>query len=207
LLTNHFPSILTVVEQKAEEETAAAVERASASAAKVEDGAISFDDTSEFVRSIATQPIVQVIRTSRNTSLPVASSSLNAVASSSMPQVKTEEQDVDLNAMMDVPMSGLGDEDGEEDDEDKKLALAALRQGMSVAEMREKMDAELVKEEEEDTSVRLYLRFSSFLRSMPFFGSDVYCLSCTSCRSALRRKLILVEVSLARSLSSSRPAT
>jgi hypothetical protein len=78
-----------------------------------------------------------------------------------MPQVKTEEQDVDLNAMMDAPMSGLGDEDGEEDDEDETLALAALRQGMSVAEMREEMDAELVKEEEEDTTVRLYLRFSS----------------------------------------------
>jgi hypothetical protein len=131
------------------------------SAAKVEDGAISFDDTSEFVRSIVTQPIVQVIRTTRNTSLPVASASPNTVASSSMPQVKTEEQDVDLNAMMDAPMSGPGDEDGEEDDEDETLALAALRQGMSVAEMREKMDAELVKEEEEDTSVRLYLSFSS----------------------------------------------
>jgi hypothetical protein len=50
------------------------------SAAKVEDGAISFDDTSEFVRSIATQPIVQVIRTTRNTSLPVASAAPNAVA-------------------------------------------------------------------------------------------------------------------------------
>jgi hypothetical protein len=161
MLTSHFPSNPTVAEQKAEEETAAAVERASASAAKVEDGAISFDDTSEFVRSIATQPIVQVIRTSRNTSLPAASASPNAVVLSSLPQVKTEEQDVDLNAMMDVSMSGPGDEDEEEDEEDETLALAALRQGMSVAEMREKMDAEMVKEEEEDASVRLYSLFSS----------------------------------------------
>lgn len=120
----------------------------------MEDDTIQFDETSEFVRMVQMQPIVQVIRTS---SAPV-----NAVASSSS-GIKEEEEgaDVDLDTLMkpsggDAHMEGEGEPD---DEVDEQLAEMALRQGMSIEEMRIKLDTELVKEEqpEADAEVRFLL--------------------------------------------------
>lgn len=126
---------LSVAEQQAEEDTRLAVELASASAAQVhaEDGTIQFDDTSEFVRSIAIPqaPVVKVIQIS---TAPEASSSSSAV--------KAEEEDVDLNALVgDVDMEE-GDEQDEEEGDDL-LGETALRLGLSIEEMRIKSDKDL----------------------------------------------------------------
>ena len=149
-----------VAEQKAEEEASAAVARASQAAAKVEqdgDDQIQFDETAAFVRAVQMQPVVQVIRTS-------AAESVNAVASSS--RVKTEAADVNLDTLMaqgqDVKME---DDDEPEEEVDEQLAEMALRQGLSIEEMRLKLDADLAKAEPEDDaevsgcSTWVFLRF------------------------------------------------
>ncbi|KAL7409272.1 SART-1 protein [Mrakia frigida] len=125
-----------LAEQKAEEDTRLAVELASASAAQVhaEDGTIQFDDTSEFVRSIAIPqaPVVKVIQIS---TAPEASSSSSSA-------VKAEEEDVDLNALVgDVDMEGGAEEEEEEGDD--LLGETALRLGLSIEEMRIKADKDL----------------------------------------------------------------
>lgn len=141
-----FPVPPAVAEQKAEEEAAAAVTRASEASAKVEaeDDRIQFDETSEFVRSVQMQPVVQVIRTSV---VPA-----NAVASSS--GVKAEEAEVNLDLLLAQDVAGdvkMEDDDDEPEDEvDEQLAEMALRQGLSIEEMRIKMDADLAKEEPQD---------------------------------------------------------
>lgn len=134
-----FLPIFAVAEQKAEEETRIAVEQASRSAEQVqaEDGTIQFDDTSEFVRSIAIPeaPAVKVVQIiTKIEPDPVASSST----------VKAEEEDVDLNALVgDVDMEG-GDEEEEGDD---LLGETALAMGLSIEEMRIKADKDLAEAE------------------------------------------------------------
>lgn len=144
-MTDFVPfNCLAVAEQKAEEDASAAVARASEAAAKVEvdDDQIQFDETSAFVRAVQMQPVVQVIRTS-------AAEPVNAVASSS--RVKTEAVDVNLDSLMaqgqDVKME---DDDEPEEEVDEQLAEMALRQGLSIEEMRLKMDADLANVKAED---------------------------------------------------------
>jgi U4/U6.U5 tri-snRNP-associated protein 1 len=159
---SHF-FFFAVAEQKAEEEASAAVARASqAAAAKVEedDDQIQFNETSTFARAVQMPPVVQVIRTS-------AAEPVNAVASSS--RVKTEATDVNLDSLMaqdqDVKME---DDDEPEEEVDEQLAEMALRQGLSIEEMRIKLDADLAKAEQED-DVEVSGRRA---RSSPDFHAD-----------------------------------
>lgn len=120
-----------------------------------EEAAITFDDTSEFVRNV-TLDALQVKREPRETR--TASISGTATVVKQEPEeskpvvVKIETADEPLGGY-DVEMA-----DGEvEDDEDEALAEMALRQGLSLEEMRIKMDAELresenVKQEDEEVS-------------------------------------------------------
>ena len=161
------PWAIPVAEQKAEEDTRLAVELASASAAQVhaEDGTIQFDDTSEFVRSIAIPqaPVVKVIQIS---TAPEASSSSSSA-------VKAEEEDVDLNALVgDVDMEG-GDEQEEEEGDDL-LGETALRLGLSIEEMRIKADKDLQEAEAaEELAVSRSLPFSSLLSLVSSFASGL----------------------------------
>lgn len=159
-----------VLEHKQEEVAAEAVARASRSAAQVEeDGGIAFDDTSEFVRTVH-QPVVQVIRTKIEPSpapLAAVKTEPEASTSGSQPMVKAEEMEVDLNAMIapggqDEDMAG---EDESDEEEDEALALAALRQGLSVAEMRLKIDQEIKQEGADEEVVSALVSWR--VRSLP----------------------------------------
>lgn len=131
-------------------------------AAVGEDDVITFDDTSEFVRNVSLDNL-QVKREPRQ----ARSESVGAAGPSTMPVVKEEPTDEPAPIVVkietgDEPLGGYDVEMGDaedEDEEDEALAEMALRQGLSLEEMRIKMDAELqerkaVKEEEDE--VRLY---------------------------------------------------
>ncbi|KAJ9111365.1 hypothetical protein QFC19_001133 [Naganishia cerealis] len=122
-----------------------------------EENTITFDDTSEFVRNVSLENL-QVKREPRQ----ARSGSVSAAGTSAMPVVKEEPSDERTPVVVkietgDEPLGGYDIEmqDGEEEDEeDEQLAEMALRQGLSLEEMRLKMDAELqarnaVKEEED----------------------------------------------------------
>lgn len=126
-----------------------------------EENAITFDDTSEFVRNVSLDNL-QVKREPRQAR---SASVATAGDSSVLPAVKQEPADDQPTVVVkietgDEPLGGYDVEmrDGEEDDdEDEALAEMALRQGVSLEEMRLKMDAELqaheaVKKEEDDVS-------------------------------------------------------
>ncbi|KAJ9095700.1 hypothetical protein QFC21_005572 [Naganishia friedmannii] len=123
-----------------------------------EAGVITFDDTSEFVRNVSLDNL-QVKREPRE----ARSESIGAAGPSMMPVVKEEPTDEQAPIVVkietaDEPLGGYDVEMGdaeEEDEEDEALAEMALRQGLSLEEMRIKMDAELqernaVKEEEDE---------------------------------------------------------
>ncbi|KAK4685834.1 U4/U6.U5 tri-snRNP-associated protein 1, partial [Tremellales sp. Uapishka_1] len=87
-----------------------------------EDGRITFDDTSEFVRNVNLQSVAAPVKRERAASPQAAVPVV----------VKVERTDVQDE-----------DEEMESDDEDEALAEMAAREGMSVEEMRLKIDASL----------------------------------------------------------------
>lgn len=121
-----------------------------------EESAITFDDTSEFVRNV-TLDALQVKREPRE----ARSASIPAGTATVIKQEPEESKPVIVKIeSADEPLGGYDVEmaDGEgEDDEDEALAEMALRQGLSLEEMRIKMDAELrdsenVKKEDDEVS-------------------------------------------------------
>jgi U4/U6.U5 tri-snRNP-associated protein 1 len=146
---------------------------------KLEDGVdeetgLTFDDTTEFVRNVTLDTLVK-----REPVRPAAASSSapSVVAGIQLPdgitvkqepgeepakirvKIETTDDDQPLGGLEvtgpsgDVDMEG-GEEDGELSEEDEELAEMALRQGLSIEEMRLKMDAEMnvKKENPEDVS-------------------------------------------------------
>jgi U4/U6.U5 tri-snRNP-associated protein 1 len=107
---------------------------------------VTFDDTSEFVRNVTLENLVQVKREPRARSTSAAPVS-TAVDSEDKKPVIVKIESVDLDVKME-------DGEEEEDEEDEILAEMALREGLSLEEMRIKMDAAAqVKAEEEVRSV------------------------------------------------------
>jgi U4/U6.U5 tri-snRNP-associated protein 1 len=114
------PSLMTVVvaQRKAEEEEAAPQENTD------EDGRITFDDTSEFVRNVTLESIAKPVKRER------AASPAQAEHPVVVKIERGEEGEVDE------------DEDMSED-EDEALAEMAAREGMSLEEYRQKIDAQM----------------------------------------------------------------
>lgn len=153
---------------------------------KIEEGAggdagLTFDDTTEFVRNVTLESLVK-----REPARPaVASSSTAPAAGIQLPdgitvkqepgeeatqirvKIETTDDDQPLGGL-EVGVTGQGDvdmeraeEEGELSEEDEELAEMALRQGLSIEEMRLKMDAEMVKTEApEDVSISSHVRDS-----------------------------------------------
>lgn len=114
-----------------------------------EDGRITFDDTSEFVRNVALESRVAPVKRERAASPPVAGPSRSAEPEVPVVvKIEREEGAVDE------------DEDMDSEDEDEALAEMAAREGLSLAEYRIKIDAQMaemeqVKREGEEVRHRL----------------------------------------------------
>lgn len=147
--------------EQAQEQQAQARQATETKPVKEED-AITFDDTSEFVRNVSLD-VLQVKREPRAT----RSESVAAKAGPSEPVVKQEPQEETIVVKIETgaePVDGdVEMRDAEDDDEeDEALAEMALRQGLSLEEMRLKMDADLqaheaVKQEDDDVSCSSHL--------------------------------------------------
>jgi U4/U6.U5 tri-snRNP-associated protein 1 len=111
---------------------------------------VTFDDTSEFVRNVTLENLVQVKREPRarsTSAAPAAAPVSTGVDSEDKKPVIVKIESVDLDVKME-------DGEEEEDEEDEILAEMALREGLSLEEMRIKMDAAAqVKAEEEVRSI------------------------------------------------------
>ena len=98
-----------------------------------EDGRITFDDTSEFVRNVTLESRAAPVKRERAAS-PVAGPSQQPVV------VKIEAEAADnVNALV----NGDEDEEMDSDDEDEALAEIAAREGLSIQEYRIKIDAQM----------------------------------------------------------------
>jgi U4/U6.U5 tri-snRNP-associated protein 1 len=106
-----------------------------------DDGRITFDDTSEFVRNVSLDSLARPVKRERTSPAPVAGPSNGAAQ-----RVVTIERGADADD--DVDMS---------EDEDEGLAEMAAREGLSLAEYRDKIDRQMQEMSEikaEDVSVR-----------------------------------------------------
>ena len=109
-----------------------------------EDGRITFDDTSEFVRNVTIESRAAPVKRERAAS----------------PATATQERPVVVKIEREEDGEVDEDEGMESEDEDEALAEMAAREGMSLAEYRLKIDAQMqemekVKEEGADVSDRL----------------------------------------------------
>ncbi|EIW72236.1 hypothetical protein TREMEDRAFT_24325 [Tremella mesenterica DSM 1558] len=105
-----------------------------------EDGRITFDDTSEFVRNVNAESLASIVKRERATTPP------------SQPQ-----ETVVLK--VERPQDMGQDEDMESEDEDEALAEMAAREGLSVEEYRLKIDRQMqemneIKVEQEEEEVK-----------------------------------------------------
>ena len=100
----------------------------------VEDGRITFDDTSEFVRNVTSESRAAPEGREKAASPPAASSSRQPV-----PVVVKVERGEDGQIAEDDRM----DEDDESEDEDEGLAEMAAREGLSLEEYRIKVDGQM----------------------------------------------------------------
>lgn len=146
---------------------------ATESQVKTEDdsGGLTFDDTSEFVRNVSLDNVLvkrEPAQPSKLNGLPegVTVKQEEGEDHVSKIRVKMEIEDEPLGgygvataagpSVEDVEMARAG-EDGELSEDDDELAEMALRQGLSIQEMRLKLDAELgngIKQEEGDPIVK-----------------------------------------------------
>ena len=143
---------------------------------KIEEGAggdagLTFDDTTEFVRNVTLESLVKreparpAVASSSSTAAPATAVGIQLPDGITVKQepgeeatqirvkIETTDDDQPLGGL-EVGASGQGDvdmeraeEEGELSEEDEELAEMALRQGLSIEEMRLKMDAEMVKTE------------------------------------------------------------
>ena len=132
-----------------------------------EDGGLTFDDTTEFIRNVTLdslvkrEPVARPVATSSSSAAPGAAIQLpDGVTvkqeSGEEPaqirvKIETTDDDQPLGGLDVTQQDDVNMEDGELSEEDEELAEMALRQGLSIEEMRLKMDAELsVKKENTD---------------------------------------------------------
>ncbi|KAI9633988.1 SART-1 protein [Dioszegia hungarica] len=136
-----------IASSRQDEETAAPQENGD------EDGRITFDDTSEFVRNVTLDSLSRPVKRERASSAqPTADASSSFAPAAAEPTI--------IKVKIERPEDGeLGDEDEVmSEDEDEGLAEMAAREGMSLAEYRMKIDAqmqemsELKPEEDEEAS-------------------------------------------------------
>lgn len=132
-----------------------------------EDGGLTFDDTTEFIRNVTLdslvkrEPVARPLATSSSSAAPGAAIQLpDGVTVKQEPgeepaqirvKIETTDDDQPLGGLDVTQQDDVNMEDGELSEEDEELAEMALRQGLSIEEMRLKMDAELsVKKENTD---------------------------------------------------------
>lgn len=120
--------VAQLASRRQEEEAAAPQENGD------EDGRITFDDTSEFVRNVALESRAAPVKRERAAS-PVAG------PSQQQPLVVKIEAETAGNG--DAVVNGDDDEDMDSDDEDEALAEIAAREGLSIQEYRIKIDAQM----------------------------------------------------------------
>lgn len=122
-----------------------------------EDGRITFDDTSEFVRNVSLDTFSRPIKRERASSAQPADAS-----SSSAPAPAAESQPTIVKVKIERGEEGeLDDEDDAmSEDEDEGLAEMAAREGLSLAEYRLKIDRQMeemqgLQAEEDDVRISL----------------------------------------------------
>lgn len=120
----------------------------------VNDGGMTFDDTSEFVRNVSLDNLQQVKREPRAAStMTTTMAATSATAGAASPEdVKPRVIELQTGGAGadDVEMAN-GDDDSD-DEEEGMLAEMALRQGLTLEEMRAKMDEDLVKREQDEAN-------------------------------------------------------
>jgi U4/U6.U5 tri-snRNP-associated protein 1 len=138
-----------------------------------ENDGLTFDDTTEFIRNVTLdslvkrEPVARPIASSSTAAAPAAGIQLpDGVTVKQEPgeepdrirvKIETTDDDQPLGGLEVIQQDDVNMEDGELSEEDSDLAEMALRQGLSIEEMRLKMDAELggvKKEDAEDVSFR-----------------------------------------------------
>jgi len=143
-----FPKVYTYLSRVAQrnEEEAAPAENGD------EDGRITFDDTSEFVRNVNLESLAAPVKRERAATPPVEAPIVIKVE-------RGEDGELLPTAARDE------DEDMDSEDEDEELAEMAAREGLSIEEMRLKIDASLVEAanvKEEDAEVCPSLLFNHY---------------------------------------------
>ncbi|KAH8088177.1 SART-1 protein [Filobasidium floriforme] len=137
-----------------------------------ENDGLTFDDTTEFIRNVTLdslvkrEPVARPIASSSTAAAPAAGIQLpDGVTVKQEPgeepdrirvKIETTDDDQPLGGLEVTQQDDVNMEDGELSEEDSDLAEMALRQGLSIEEMRLKMDAELggvKKEDAEDVMV------------------------------------------------------
>jgi U4/U6.U5 tri-snRNP-associated protein 1 len=121
-----------VASSRQDEETAAPQENGD------EDGRITFDDTSEFVRNVTLDSLSRPVKRERASSAqPTADASSSSAPAAAEPTI--------IKVKIERPEDGeLGDEDEVmSEDEDEGLAEMAAREGLGLAEYRMKIDAQM----------------------------------------------------------------
>lgn len=117
-----------------------------------DDGRITFDGTSEFARNVTLESVARPIKRERADSPPAAGPSAAAVGSTSSSGIAGERPVVVKIERLEPGEEGEvaessrpqgEDEDMSDDDEDEGLAELAAREGLSLAEYRQKIDAQM----------------------------------------------------------------
>ena len=157
-----------------------------------EDGGLTFDDTTEFIRNVTLdslvkrEPVARPVATSSSSAAPGAAIQLpDGVTVKQEPgeepaqirvKIETTDDDQPLGGLEVTQQDDVNMEDGELSEEDEELAEMALRQGLSIEEMRLKMDAELsVKKENTDevSNEHLVMHFLPVADLVPYHVSKV----------------------------------
>lgn len=142
-----------------------------------EDGGLTFDDTTEFIRNVTLdslvkrEPVVRAVASSSTATATPATAIqlLDGVTVKQEPgeepdrirvKIETADDDQPLGGLEITQSDDVNMEEGELSEEDEELAEMALRQGLSIEEMRLKMDAELAvkKENTDEVSSRADLK-------------------------------------------------
>jgi U4/U6.U5 tri-snRNP-associated protein 1 len=126
-------------QQRAEEAAAAKDEPAGD-----DDNRITFDDTSEFVRNVTAESRAAPVKRERTRSHspalpPPLDAGSAALAEPSMRVVKIERASAEVEADVDAAMESGSDSE----DEDDELAELAAREGLSLTEYRQRIDAQM----------------------------------------------------------------
>ena len=140
---HHVPTNSAVVSQRQQDETRQPEDNGD------EDGRITFDDTSEFVRNVTLESRAAPVKRERAISHPPAAG----------PSTAQPEEPIVVKIERREEGEADDDEDMESEDEDEHLAEMAAREGMSLAEYRSKIDsqmAEMEKVKQEGLEVCLF---------------------------------------------------